>query len=63
MNGPNKPECYITLGWKGLLVTNTLAYQALDNQKAGMTRVGIHRPSYHHSLSKVVPYREGGHKD
>jgi hypothetical protein len=26
MNGPNKLECYITLGWKGLHRTNTLAY-------------------------------------
>ncbi len=26
MNGPNKLECYITIGWKGLAVTNTLAY-------------------------------------
>jgi hypothetical protein len=25
-NGPNKLECYITLKWKGLPVTNTLAY-------------------------------------
>jgi len=24
-------ECYITLGWKGLLVTNTLVYWALSN--------------------------------
>jgi len=23
MNGSDKLECYITLGWKGLLVTNT----------------------------------------
>ncbi len=22
-NGPRKQECYITLGWKGLLQTNT----------------------------------------
>jgi hypothetical protein len=26
-NGPNKLECYITRGWKGLLRTNTLAYE------------------------------------
>jgi hypothetical protein len=26
MNGPNMLECYITIGWKGLSVTNTLAY-------------------------------------
>jgi hypothetical protein len=26
MNQPNKLECYITLGWKGLQVKNTLAY-------------------------------------
>jgi hypothetical protein len=26
MKGPNKLECGITLGWKGLLGTNTLAY-------------------------------------
>ena len=25
-NGPNKLKCYITLGWKGLFFTNTLAY-------------------------------------
>ncbi len=23
MNGPNKPECYITQGWRGLEGTNT----------------------------------------
>ncbi len=28
MNGPNKLECYITLGWTGLPGTNTLAYWA-----------------------------------
>jgi hypothetical protein len=28
MNGPNKLECYITLGWKGLLGINTIAYWA-----------------------------------
>jgi hypothetical protein len=28
MNGPNKLQRYITLGWKGLLVTNALAYSA-----------------------------------
>jgi hypothetical protein len=28
MNGPNKLKCYITLGWKSLTVTNTLAYWA-----------------------------------
>jgi hypothetical protein len=27
-NGPNKLECYITLDWKGLQRTNTLAYRA-----------------------------------
>jgi hypothetical protein len=27
-NGPNKLECYIDLGWRGLLITNTLTYQA-----------------------------------
>jgi len=27
MNGPNKLDCYITLGWKGPW-TNTLAYWA-----------------------------------
>jgi hypothetical protein len=27
-NGPIKLECYITLGWKGLLGTNTVAYWA-----------------------------------
>ncbi len=26
--GHNKLECYITLGWKGLPVANTLAYSA-----------------------------------
>jgi hypothetical protein len=26
MNGSNKLECYIPLGWKGLPGTNTLAY-------------------------------------
>jgi hypothetical protein len=26
MNGSNKLDCYITLGWKGLPVTDTLAY-------------------------------------
>jgi hypothetical protein len=26
MNGPNKPEFYITLGYKGFVVTNTLTY-------------------------------------
>jgi hypothetical protein len=25
-NGPNELECYITLGWKGLTGTKTLAY-------------------------------------
>jgi len=25
MKGPNRPEHYIALGWKGLLGTNTLA--------------------------------------
>jgi len=25
-NEPNKLECYITLGWKGLPITTTLAY-------------------------------------
>jgi hypothetical protein len=25
---PNKLKCYITLGWKGLTATNTLAYRA-----------------------------------
>jgi hypothetical protein len=25
MNGPNRLECYITFGWKGLPITNTLA--------------------------------------
>jgi len=29
MNGPNKLECYITLGWKGLPGANTLAYWTL----------------------------------
>jgi len=28
MNGPNKLECYITLGLKGLPVTNSLVYSA-----------------------------------
>jgi hypothetical protein len=28
MNGPNKLECYITLGWKGLQGKKALAYQA-----------------------------------
>jgi hypothetical protein len=28
MNGPKKLESYITLGWKGLPETNTLAYWA-----------------------------------
>ncbi len=28
MNGPNKLECYVTLGCKGLLGTNILAYWA-----------------------------------
>ncbi len=28
MNGPNKLECYITPGWKGLLETNNLGYWA-----------------------------------
>jgi len=28
MNGPDKLECYITQDWKGLPVTNTLAYRA-----------------------------------
>ncbi len=27
-NGPNKLECYIATGWKGLPGTNTLAYYA-----------------------------------
>ncbi len=27
-NGSNKLECYVTLSWKGLLVTNTLTYWA-----------------------------------
>jgi len=27
-NGSNKLECYITLGWKGLLGKTTLAYWA-----------------------------------
>jgi hypothetical protein len=27
-NRPNKLECYITLGWKGLLPDNTIAYWA-----------------------------------
>jgi hypothetical protein len=26
MNWPNKLECYITLGWKGLIGKNVLAY-------------------------------------
>jgi hypothetical protein len=26
-NESNKLECYITLGWKGLTVTNTLAFK------------------------------------
>jgi hypothetical protein len=26
MNGPNKAKCYITIGWKGLPETKTLAY-------------------------------------
>jgi hypothetical protein len=30
MNGPNKLEYYITLGWKGLIVKNTLAYLSLS---------------------------------
>ncbi len=28
MNGPSKLESYITLGWKGMSKTNTLAYWA-----------------------------------
>jgi len=28
MNGPNTSECYVTLGWKGLPGTNTVAYWA-----------------------------------
>jgi hypothetical protein len=30
MNEPNKLEYYITLGWKGLIVKNTLAYLSLS---------------------------------
>jgi hypothetical protein len=26
INGPNNLKCYISFGWKGLPVTNTLAY-------------------------------------
>jgi hypothetical protein len=26
MNVPNNLKCHVTLGWKGLQVTNTLAY-------------------------------------
>jgi hypothetical protein len=37
INGPNKIELYIKLGWKDLLVTNTLAYwtqsQATNKKK------------------------------
>jgi hypothetical protein len=32
-NGPRKLECYITLGWKGLLQTNTLAYCLIQKSK------------------------------
>jgi hypothetical protein len=28
-NRPNKLECYIALGWKGLLRDNTIAYWTL----------------------------------
>jgi hypothetical protein len=28
MNRPNKSECYVTLGWKGLPGTNTVVYWA-----------------------------------
>ncbi len=28
LNGPSKLMCYITLGWKSLPVTNTVAYWA-----------------------------------
>jgi hypothetical protein len=28
-NRPNKPECYVTVGWKCLLETNALAYWTL----------------------------------
>jgi hypothetical protein len=32
-NGPNKLECYITLGWKGMSGTNTAAYCAQENEE------------------------------
>jgi hypothetical protein len=33
MIGLNKLECYITLDWKGLAVTNILAYWAHNEKK------------------------------
>jgi ABC-type lipoprotein release transport system permease subunit len=44
MNGPNKLECYITLGWKGLLGTNALAYWARLNVKNYLK--GFHNMSF-----------------
>jgi len=42
MNGPNKLECYITLSWKGLPGTNSLAYWAnreLQRKKSVVNKV------------------------
>ncbi len=40
LNGPNKLESYTSLGWKGLLVTNTLAYWAHSFLKRPKKGVG-----------------------
>ncbi len=38
-NGPKKLECYITLGWKGLIGTNALTYWVYSQVMKKMTVV------------------------
>jgi hypothetical protein len=39
--GPNKLECYITLGWKGLLVSNISKARVFDTSKPFQPSVDV----------------------
>ncbi len=68
MNGPNELECCITLGWKGLSITNTLAYCAHSEHTSLLCPIKTHYlivpsqntlPYYAHSehTSLLCPFR------